>query len=53
MDTEKLIQITDDMTPTERKAARKHNRELMREQLKAEREKEEQILEERYGNTDK
>lgn len=53
METEKLIPITDDMTAAERKAARKHNRELMREQLKAERKKEDQILEERYGNTDK
>ncbi len=53
MDTEEMIPVTEDMTAAERKAARKHNRELMREQLKAEREKEYQILEDRYGNTDK
>ncbi len=53
MDTEEMIPVTEDMTAAERRAARKHNRELMRKQLKAEREKEDQILEARYGNTDK
>lgn len=53
MDTEEMIPVTENMTAAERKAARKHNRELMREKLKAERKKEDQILEERYGNTDK
>ncbi len=53
MDIEGIIPVTEDMTAAERRAARKHNKELMRKQLKAEREKEGQILETRYGNTDK
>ena len=52
MNTEELISITDDMTADERKAARKHNRELAMKRFAVEREKEEQIIETEYGNTD-
>ena len=52
MDIDGIIPVTDDMTPAERRAARKHNRELWIKEIKENRKKEDLIREEKYGNTD-
>ena len=53
MDIEGIIPVTDDMTAAERKAARKHNRELWRKTHYGENKKEKQIRVDKDGNTNK
>lgn len=53
MDTEEMIPVTEDMTVAERRAARKHNRELWRKPHYGEDKKEKQIRVEKDGNTNK
>ena len=52
MDIDGIIPVTDDMTAAERRAARKHNRELWRRELKEKEQKEDLIKVEEHGNTD-